>query len=182
MNDGLLFCHISFSSFYEETGEPTEYFWQIDRKIQFGECLRKPKTMPKMTGDNGILTLIFTFSVLGLKQEEELRNERKEFPPCNVEYKADPERTRFWCTTVSLFWLNFEFKLLKWAFFQHSGGIERDWAGYPIQLFNQDEKTFACVCVQKEHFDLPQFRPYENCDEATRSCFMQSEEQASGDE
>lgn len=25
-------------SFYEEgTGEPTEYFWQIDRKIQFGE-------------------------------------------------------------------------------------------------------------------------------------------------
>jgi hypothetical protein len=26
-----------FRSFYEETGEPSEYFWQIDRKIQFGE-------------------------------------------------------------------------------------------------------------------------------------------------
>lgn len=41
--------------------------------------------------------------VLGLKQEEEKRNEQKEFPPCNVEYKSDPEQTRFWCTTVSIF-------------------------------------------------------------------------------
>jgi hypothetical protein len=35
MNEFLLF--ILHSSFYEETGDATEYFWQIDRKIQFGE-------------------------------------------------------------------------------------------------------------------------------------------------
>lgn len=35
MNDVHLF--ILFSSFYEESGEPTEYFWQIDRKVQFGK-------------------------------------------------------------------------------------------------------------------------------------------------
>jgi hypothetical protein len=39
MNDSILFG--SISSFYEETGEPTEYFWQIDRKIQFGECFKR---------------------------------------------------------------------------------------------------------------------------------------------
>lgn len=39
--------------------------------------------------------------VLGLKQQEEELNFKHEFPPCNVEYKADPGTTRFWCTNVS---------------------------------------------------------------------------------
>ena len=40
---------------------------------------------------------------LGLKQQEEELNFKHEFPPCNVEYKADPGTTRFWCTNVSCF-------------------------------------------------------------------------------
>jgi len=99
---------------------------------------------------------------LGLKQIEEEKNFNVEFPPCNIEYKAD-SGTRFWCTT-------------------QSGGIERDWAGFPIQLFNQDTKTFSCVCVRKENKDLPQLRPYENCDDATRSCSVQNEEEQQSNE
>lgn len=64
---------------------------------------------------------------------------------------------------------------------QQSGGIKRDWAGYPIQLFNQDTKTFTCVCAKKENFELPQLRPYETCDDAKRSCIVQSEEQSNDD-
>lgn len=44
--------------FYQDNGEPTEYFWQIERKVQFG-----------------------------LKQQAEEREERSLFPPCNLEYK-----------------------------------------------------------------------------------------------
>lgn len=44
--------------FYQESGEPTEYFWQIERKVQFG-----------------------------LKQQAEERDMRSVFPPCNLEYK-----------------------------------------------------------------------------------------------
>jgi hypothetical protein len=40
--------------------------------------------------------------VSGLKQMEEEKNFKSEFPPCNVEYKADPGTTRFWCTTVRI--------------------------------------------------------------------------------
>lgn len=65
--------------------------------------------------------------------------------------------------------------------FQHSGGIERDWAGYPIQLFNQDTKAFTCVCAQKDNFELPQLRQYDNCDDATRSCFIQTEDPSNDD-
>ncbi|XP_070491849.1 neuferricin [Chironomus tepperi] len=118
--------------FYEVDGNPTEYFWSIDRKIQFG-----------------------------IKQQEEEKNFHREFPPCNMEYKKD-KGTRFWCT-------------------KQSGGIDRDWAGYPIQLFNQDSKTYSCVCALKENFDLPQFRRYENCEEQIRTCFVATDEQSNDD-
>ena len=65
--------------------------------------------------------------------------------------------------------------------FQQSGGIQRDWAGYPIQLFDQKAKTFTCVCAKKENFELPQFRLYETCDDNTRSCVVQTDEQINDD-
>jgi hypothetical protein len=49
--------------FYEKNGEPTEYFWQIERKIQFG-----------------------------LKQQAEEQNMKIVFPPCNIEYKNSVTR------------------------------------------------------------------------------------------
>lgn len=97
----------------------------------------------------------------GLKQIEDEQNFQQEFPPCNMEYKVN-KGTRFWCT-------------------KQSGGIERDWAGYPIQLFNQDTKTFSCVCMEKENFELPQLRKYDNCEDKIRSCFVASDELGSDD-
>lgn len=106
-----------------------------------------------------LTSLVFIFQ--GLKQQEEAQNFQRSFPPCNMEYKVS-KGTRFWCT-------------------KQSGGIERDWAGYPIQLFNQDTKTFSCVCVEKENFELPQFRKYEKCEDKIRSCFIPSDELSSDD-
>lgn len=181
------FCLSSYLSFYEETGEPTEYFWQIDRKIQFGEFSssfavgKTARATSKLETLKRNINIDIDFDlrklILGIKQQEEEQKSKVEFPPCNVEYKADTETTRFWCTTVShRFQVNYKRTSL-FGCFQQSGGIERDWAGYPIQLFNQDDKTFTCVCAKKENFDLPQFRPYENCDDSTRSCIKQTEEQ-----
>jgi hypothetical protein len=97
-----------------------------------------------------------------LKQQEEEANFQKEFPPCNMEYKRE-KGTRFWCTT-------------------QSGGIERELAGYPVQLFNQDSKTFSCICTEKENFDLPQMRKYENCEDKIRSCFVPVDDQVGEDD
>lgn len=94
-------------SFYEETGEPTEYFWQIDRKIQFGEFstnnsnFAKGKTTVTILKSSVNIYFDHCKLILGIKQQEEEQNSKVEFPPCNVEYKADTEKTRFWCTTVS---------------------------------------------------------------------------------
>ena len=65
---------------------------------------------------------------------------------------------------------------------QQSGGIQREWAGYPIQLFDQDAKTFTCICTKKENFDLPQLRPYEKCDESSRSCMVVHNEELTNDD
>lgn len=148
--------------FYQENGEPTEYFWQIERKVQFG-----------------------------LKQKAEESKLKTAFPPCNLEYKN--KVTRFWCTNVSFTATccrcrerkhkkvgRISTKTISFPL-QRSGGIDRDWAGYPIQLFDQDSKTYSCVCLEKERFDLPQLRQYEKCDDATRSCFMYDDEQKDDD-
>lgn len=42
------------------------------------------------------------FRLLGIKQQEEEQNFKYEFPPCNIEYKADPGTTRYWCTDVRI--------------------------------------------------------------------------------
>lgn len=104
--------------------------------------------------------LYFIFQ--GLKQQEDEQSFQREFPPCNMEYKVN-KGTRYWCTT-------------------QSGGIERELAGYPIQLFNQDTKTYSCVCMEKENFDLPQFRKYENCEDKIRSCFVPETDDSKDDE
>lgn len=57
--------------------------------------------MPKINASDNEHWLDLHNSILGLKQQEEERNFKHEFPPCNLEYKSDPETTRFWCTTVS---------------------------------------------------------------------------------
>lgn len=98
----------------------------------------------------------------GLKQQEEEKNFNTDFPPCNVEYKPK-QGTRVWCTT-------------------QSGGIEREWAGFPVQFFNQETKSFSCVCAQKESFDLPQLRQYDNCDEKTLSCLVQTNDEQQGND
>ena len=53
--------------------------------------------------------------------------EKKMFPPCNVEWNQ-AEGSRFWCTT-------------------RSGGVQRDWAGVPRQLFYPGRQP-RCACVR----------------------------------
>lgn len=86
-----------------------------------------------------------------MKQKEQEEYFKNDYPPCNVEYDIHTG-TRVWCT-------------------KSSGGIDRDWAGFPIQYFQQESKTYVCVCVQKERFDLPHLRPYDNCNDQKHECF-----------
>lgn len=77
------------------------------------------------------------------------------FPPCNTEWKGATNQNRFWCTTKS-------------------GGIQRDWAGYPRIVFNSFHNSDTCACVLEKDFDHPSVKQYEGCATKSHECFRKN--------
>lgn len=49
-------------------------------------------------------------------------------------------------------------------------------------MFDQDSKSYTCVCLEKDRFDLPQLRQYERCEDHERSCWKDEEQNDNVDE
>ncbi|CAG7834640.1 unnamed protein product [Allacma fusca] len=73
----------------------------------------------------------------------------KIFPPCNISWSQNAG-SRVWCT-------------------KQSGGIKRDWTGYPRQFFETNKEP-RCACVHENMLNDPRIRPYPNCDLKSDSC------------
>ena len=95
-------------------GRLIEKFSSVSQKRETLISMESSRVFKWPRHDNDRLSLSISFVdiqfchfFLGLKQLEEEKNFKLEFPPCNVEYKADPGTTRFWCSTVSVksFWV-----------------------------------------------------------------------------
>lgn len=87
------------------------------------------------------------------KAAEEKRNEqedKKMFPPCNASWQQG-KGSEVWCTN-------------------ESGGIKRDWDGYPRQRFKQGSTSPACICVKDANDPNPSLRVYENCEPTSKRC------------
>ena len=56
-----------------------------------------------------------------------------------------------------------------WLFI-YSGGIQRDWVGYPRMLFKQGDSHPRCVCVHQKDLSNPHLKEYENCSPKAESC------------
>ena len=56
-----------------------------------------------------------------------------------------------------------------WLFI-YSGGIQRDWVGYPRMLFKQGDSHPHCVCVHQKDLSNPHLKEYENCSPKAESC------------
>lgn len=55
-------------------------------------------------------------------------------------------------------------------FNSNSGGISRDWTGFPRKYFQPGAKSFRCACVPEQELDNPHFKMYDNCDPKAISC------------
>lgn len=85
------------------------------------------------------------------KQDQQQKEaERIKFPPCNSEWNQETGG-RVWCTTLS-------------------GGIKRDWLGFPRQMYSTRGSKPKCVCVRKSDFESPNLKPYPGCPNDSTSC------------
>lgn len=86
-------------------------------------------------------------------EREMTKKHDQNFPPCNVEWNQEAG-TRVWCT-------------------KSSGGIQRNWAGVPRQLFTPGESKPYCVCVNtNQKSPLGHLKEYENCLNTSISCIV----------
>jgi hypothetical protein len=76
----------------------------------------------------------------------------KRFPSCNSEWSQDKGGlVRVWCTT-------------------ESGGVKRDWVGYPRLIQNPHTKSEQCACINENDLNYLGIRKYEKCDDLNEYC------------
>ena len=51
-----------------------------------------------------------------------------------------------------------------------SGGVHRDWVGYPRRYFAPGSKSWRCSCVREEDLDNPHVKLYPDCDPTSIRC------------
>ncbi|CAH1403462.1 unnamed protein product [Nezara viridula] len=77
------------------------------------------------------------------------------YPPCNAEWTPSTG-SRVWCSHLS-------------------GGIKRDWIGFPRKFHQPGSGVTRCACVNlrsEESKNLGNFEVYENCDPYAVSCYL----------
>lgn len=90
----------------------------------------------------------------GEKEKAASEADKRRFPPCNSEWTQNTG-TKVWCSN-------------------RSGGISRDWEGYPRKYFQPGAKSFRCACVPEGELENPHFKLYEDCDPMSTSCKLAS--------
>lgn len=69
--------------------------------------------------------------------------------------------------------LNSESKFLfNYNFVFFSGGVKRDWIGFPRLYFSSTSDKTKCVCVHVNDLNHPHVKLYENCEAKSRSCSL----------
>nr|CAG4641892.1 EOG090X0A5G [Eurycercus lamellatus] len=84
------------------------------------------------------------------KYKEEEDRFKEKYPMCNVDYKPE-EGSRVWCSTAS-------------------GGVKRDWVGFPRSLYSADSKTVRCACAQESDLGDSLLKEYPGCPKDAVSC------------
>jgi len=84
------------------------------------------------------------------KEKSSRESVNKEFPPCNVEW-SEKNGTNVWCSN-------------------RSGGIERDWTGYPVLFKESADNDPRCACVQDSQLTDPRINVYKDCDYKASRC------------
>ncbi|XP_020293020.1 neuferricin isoform X1 [Pseudomyrmex gracilis] len=119
-----------YGRYYDRDGSPTSEIEKIQEKLQ-----------------------------LAIKEKSLEEEQKRMFPPCNVEWKPG-SGTVFWCT-------------------KRSGGLERDWIGTPRMLFEttsaQGASRCACVKLDSKEYEenKARLRQYDGCAKSATRCVVQ---------
>lgn len=125
--------------------------------IQFykDQYISKGKLVGKYYDYNGNLTPYGEQVHLQLEKVKETEAKEENikliFPPCNIEWSPH-SYTRVWCT-------------------KNSGGVKRDWAGFPRRLFDTEKQTERCACIGDSNRDLGMYEEYIECESDSPSCY-----------
>jgi len=81
----------------------------------------------------------------------ELDNQEKtKWPGCNSRWEVDTGG-EIWCENMS-------------------GGIQRDWDGWPRKRYVAGEKSYRCVCVREDLLNDPTLQEYPDCPSTSHRC------------
>lgn len=87
---------------------------------------------------------------------EAQRQKEVHYPPCNMEWKAG-QGTHVWCTKLS-------------------GGVSRDWNGFPRQYYTAGVADPRCACVAAANLQSASVKEYQGCDPNSESCTIPDDE------
>lgn len=88
---------------------------------------------------------------IAIDEKSQAESIRNQYPPCNVEWRAETG-TRVWCTDLS-------------------GGIKRDWRGFPRKFFKVGQTDYRCACVPEDRLNDSLLKDYDNCESTADECF-----------
>lgn len=88
---------------------------------------------------------------IAIAEKNRLESLRSQYPPCNIEWNAKTG-TRVWCTN-------------------QSGGIDRDWSGFPRKFFEIGKSEFRCACVPEDRLDDSLLKEYNDCESKSSECY-----------
>ncbi|GLV32388.1 uncharacterized protein CBL_00903 [Carabus blaptoides fortunei] len=89
-----------------------------------------------------------------LKSKDDTDVDERQYPSCNVEWDVE-QGTRVWCTN-------------------RSGGIVRDWTGFPRKYYRPGSQSHRCACIQDSEAINPNVEHYDNCNVHSVSCHVQT--------
>lgn len=89
---------------------------------------------------------------VGRRLKAQAEADKARHPPCNSEWS--PAGGRVWCSN-------------------QSGGVERDWAGFPRRLYSPGSRSERCVCVQNPADEDPNLKLYNKCPLHSSSCHVE---------
>lgn len=91
----------------------------------------------------------------GEKAKKLEQTEKEKFPPCNSSW-SEKEGKAIWCS-------------------KRSGGIERDWVGYPRKFKPAGGGSERCACIPENQLDSPNLQVYDGCDPYSERCSWKPE-------
>lgn len=85
------------------------------------------------------------------KAQKENKAFTDRFPSCNTEWTQAQGTVKVWCT-------------------KESGGVKRNWVGFPRLVYNPNTKSESCACVSESDLSHPSVKPYKKCDPKATTC------------